>query len=113
MSTIFSKIIKRELPADIVYEDTDLLAFHDISPQAPVHIIIIPKKEINTLNNLRKEDEIIVGKMVLLAKNLAKEFKINLSGYRTVFNCNEDGGQTVYHIHLHLLGGRKLEWPPG
>ena len=113
MSTIFSKIIKRELPADIVYEDTDLLAFHDISPQAPVHIIIIPKKEINTLNNLRKEDEIIVGKMVLLAKNLAKEFKINLSGYRTVFNCNEDGGQTVYHIHLHLLGGRKLDWPPG
>ena len=113
MSTIFSKIIKRELPADIVYEDTDLLAFHDISPQAPVHIIIIPKKEINTLNNLRKEDEIIVGKMVLLAKNLAKEFKINLSGYRTVFNCNEDGGQTVYHIHLHLLGSRKLEWPPG
>ena len=113
MSTIFSKIIKRELPADIVYEDTDLLAFHDISPQAPVHIIIIPKKEINTLNNLRKEDEIIVGKMVLLAKNLAKEFKINLSGYRTVFNCNEDGGQTVCHIHLHLLGGRKLEWPPG
>ena len=113
MSTIFSKIIKRELPADIVYEDSDLLAFHDISPQAPVHIIIIPKKEINTLNNLRKEDEIIVGKMVLLAKNLAKEFKINLSGYRTVFNCNEDGGQTVYHIHLHLLGGRKLEWPPG
>jgi len=113
MSTIFSKIIKREVPADIVYEDIDLLAFHDMSPQAPVHIIIIPKKEIDTLNNLCKEDEIIVGKMVLLAKNLAKEFKINLSGYRTVFNCNEDGGQTVYHIHLHLLGGRKLEWPPG
>ena len=113
MSTIFSKIIKRELPADIVYEDKELLAFHDISPQAPVHIIIIPKKEIDTLNHLCKEDEIILGKMVLLAKNLAEEFKINLSGYRTVFNCNEDGGQTVYHIHLHLLGGRKLEWPPG
>jgi len=113
MSTIFSKIINREVPADIVYEDNNLLAFHDISPQAPVHIIIIPKKEIDTLNNLCKEDEIIVGKMVILAKNLAKEFKINLSGYRTVFNCNEDGGQTVYHIHLHLLGGRKLEWPPG
>ena len=113
MNTIFSKIIKRELPADIVYEDTDLLAFHDISPQAPVHIIIIPKKEINTLNNLRKEDEIIVGKMVLLAKNLAKEFKINLSGYRTVFNCNEDGGQTVYHIHMHIMGGRQMKWPPG
>ena len=113
MSTIFSKIINREVPAEIVYEDNNLLAFHDISPQAPVHIIIIPKKEIDTLNNLCKEDEIIVGKMVILAKNLAKEFKINLSGYRTVFNCNEDGGQTVYHIHLHLLGGRKLEWPPG
>jgi histidine triad (HIT) family protein len=112
MSTIFSKIINREVPAEIVYEDNNLLAFHDISPQAPVHIIIIPKKEIDTLNNLCKEDEIIVGKMVILAKNLAKEFKINLSGYRTVFNCNEDGGQTVYHIHLHLLGGRKLEWPP-
>ena len=113
MSTIFTKIINKEIPADIVYEDDELLAFNDIAPQAPVHILIVPKKEIETLNNLKIEDSLIVGKMLLLAKDLAKKYKIDQTGYRTVFNCNEDGGQTVFHIHLHLLGGRQLSWPPG
>ena len=113
MSTIFTKIINKEIPTDIVYEDDQLLAFNDIVPQAPVHILIIPKKEIKTLNNLQVEDSLIVGKMLLLAKDLAKKHKIDQTGYRTVFNCNKDGGQTVFHIHLHLLGGRKLTWPPG
>lgn len=113
MSTIFTKIINKEIPTEILYEDNELLAFNDIAPQAPVHILIIPKKEISTLNNLKTEDGIIVGKMILLAKDLAKKYKIDQTGYRTVFNCNEDGGQTVFHIHLHLLGGRQLGWPPG
>ena len=113
MSTIFSKIINKEIPAEIVYEDDELLAFNDINPKAPVHILIIPKKEIKTLNDVQIEDKDILGKMILLAKDLAKKHKIDESGYRTVFNCNDDGGQTVFHIHLHLIGGRSLSWPPG
>ena len=113
MSTIFSKIINKEIPAEIVYEDDELLAFNDINPKAPVHILIIPKKEIKTLNDIQIEDKDILGKMILLAKDLAKKHKIDESGYRTVFNCNDDGGQTVFHIHLHLIGGRSLSWPPG
>ena len=113
MSTIFLKIINKEIPADIVYEDDDLLAFNDVNPQAPVHILIIPKKEIKTLNDLTPKDQDIVGKMVLLATDLAKEHNIDENGYRTIFNCNDDGGQTVFHIHLHLIGGRPLNWPPG
>ena len=113
MSTIFSKIINKEIPAEIVYEDDELLAFNDINPQAPVHILIVPKKEIKTLNDLKSEDREIAGKMILLAKDLAKEHNIDKSGYRTVFNCNNDGGQTVFHIHLQLIGGRALNWPPG
>tara|TARA_B100000131_G_scaffold285847_1_gene295387 strand:- start:157 stop:498 length:342 start_codon:yes stop_codon:yes gene_type:complete len=113
MSTIFSKIINKEIPAEILYEDDELLAFNDINPQAPVHILIIPKKEIKTLNDIQIEDKDILGKMILLAKDLAKKYNIDESGYRTVFNCNDDGGQTVFHIHLHLIGGRSLSWPPG
>ena len=113
MSTIFSKIINKEIPAEIVYEDDELLAFNDINPQAPVHILIIPKKEIKTLNDIQIEDKDILGKMILLAKDLAKKHNVDESGYRTVFNCNDDGGQTVFHIHLHLIGGRSLSWPPG
>ena len=113
MSTIFSKIINKEIPAEIVYEDDELLAFNDINPQAPVHILIIPKKEIKTLNDIESEDKEIMGKMMLLAKDLARENNIDNSGYRTIFNCNDDGGQTVFHIHLHLIGGRSLNWPPG
>lgn len=113
MSTIFTKIIQKEIPAKIVYEDDDVLAFEDIQPQAPVHILIIPKKEIPTLNDLQEEDAALMGKLFLVAQKIAKEQGFAEQGYRTVFNCNEDGGQTVDHIHLHLLAGRRLTWPPG
>lgn len=111
--TIFSKIIKKEIPADIVYEDNEILAFKDIAPQAPVHILIIPKKEIPTANDIEEEDQSLIGKMFLVAKQLAKKFGIAESGYRLVINCNKDAGQAVFHLHLHLLGGRKFTWPPG
>ncbi len=113
MSTIFSKIIQKEIPAKIVYEDDEVLAFEDVAPQAPVHILIIPKKEIPTLNHLVEEDAPLMGKLFLVAQKIAKEQGFADQGYRTVFNCNEDGGQTVNHIHLHLLAGRSLTWPPG
>ena len=111
--TIFKKIIDREIPADIVYEDDEVLAFKDISPQAPVHILIVPKAEIATINDAKPEHAELIGKMVLAAKKIAKENNIHEEGYRLVFNCNEGAGQTVFHIHLHLLGGRDLKWPPG
>ena len=113
MSSLFTKIINREIPADIIYENDDIIAFNDINPQAPIHVLIVPKKEIKTLNHLEIEDQEIVGKMFIAAKKLAKELNIDENGYRTVFNCNDHGGQTVFHIHLHLLGGRQLAWPPG
>tara|TARA_B100001250_G_scaffold49078_1_gene38472 strand:+ start:464 stop:805 length:342 start_codon:yes stop_codon:yes gene_type:complete len=113
VSSLFTKIINREIPADIVYEDEEIIAFNDINPQAPVHVLIVPKKEIVTLNDLELDDQEIIGKMFLTAKKLAVKLNIDKTGYRTVFNCNEHGGQTVFHIHLHLLGGRKLVWPPG
>ena len=113
MSSLFTKIINKEIPAEIIYEDNDILAFNDINPQAPVHVLIIPKKEIKTINDIKVEDKEILGKIFLVAKKIAKKLNIDKTGYRTVFNCNEDGGQSVYHIHLHLLGGRKLNWPPG
>tara|TARA_Y100001936_G_C15775132_1_gene508355 strand:+ start:161 stop:502 length:342 start_codon:yes stop_codon:yes gene_type:complete len=113
MSSLFTKIINKEIPAEIIYEDNDILAFNDINPQAPVHVLIIPKKEIKTINDIEVEDKEILGKIFLVAKKIAKKLNIDKTGYRTVFNCNEDGGQSVYHIHLHLLGGRKLNWPPG
>lgn len=111
--TIFAKIIRKEIPADIVYEDEDILAFKDIAPQAPIHILLIPKKEIPTVNEITNEDIPIVGKLFFVAKKLAKEFGVDESGYRLVINCNRDAGQAVYHLHLHLLGGRKFTWPPG
>lgn len=113
MSTIFGKIIRKEIPAKIIYEDEDVLAFEDIQPQAPVHILVIPKKEIPTLNDLKSEDAELMGKLFLAAQKIAKEQGFAEQGYRIVFNCNEDGGQTVNHIHLHLLAGRSLTWPPG
>ena len=113
MASLFTKIINREIPADIIYEDDDVIAFNDINPQAPIHLLIVPKKEIKTLNDLNESDKEIVGKLFITAKNLARKLNIDKKGYRTVFNCNEDGGQTVFHIHLHLLGGRQLGWPPG
>tara|TARA_B100001146_G_C16150775_1_gene421077 strand:+ start:456 stop:800 length:345 start_codon:yes stop_codon:yes gene_type:complete len=111
--TIFDKIISKEIPSDIVYEDRDFLAFRDINPQAPTHILIIPKKRIPTINDIKDEDSKIIGKLVIIAKKIAEEENISKDGYRLVFNCNEYGGQTVFHIHLHLIGGRKLNWPPG
>ena len=111
--TIFDKIISREISSDIVYEDDNYLAFRDINPQAPIHVLIIPKKRISTINDLDENDAYIVGEMIIIAKNIAKDYTIDQNGYRLVFNCNDYGGQTVYHIHLHLIGGRKLTWPPG
>ncbi len=111
--TIFSKIINREIPADILYEDDDVLAFSDVSPQAPVHFLVIPKQAIATVNDIQPQQAELVGKMVLAAQKLAKEKGISDDGYRLVMNCNEGAGQTVFHIHLHVLGGRPMTWPPG
>ena len=111
--TIFEKIILREIPATIHYEDDDLIIIDDINPVAPIHLLIIPKKKIETLNDLNVEDTELIGKMFHAVKKIAIKLGIDKSGYRTIFNCNEDGGQTVYHIHLHLIGGRSLGWPPG
>jgi len=108
MDCLFCKIINKEIPASIQYEDDDLIAFNDISPKAPVHLLIVPKKHISTLNDVVEEDVVLVGKLVKKASELAAQFKIDQSGYRTIFNCNSDGGQEVYHIHLHLIGGKKL-----
>ena len=110
---LFEKIVAREIPADIVWENDELLAFRDINPQAPVHILIIPKRKIRTLNDLEDDDAELVGRMVLAAKKIAADEGIAEDGYRLNFNCNEGGGQSVWHIHLHLLGGRKMSWPPG
>jgi len=110
---LFCKIVQKEIPCDIVYENERLLAFRDISPQAPTHILIIPKKHIATTNDISKDDTTLIGEIVHRSSKLAWEEGIADSGYRTVFNCKEDGGQAVYHIHLHLLGGRQMNWPPG
>lgn len=108
MSTIFSKIIAKEIPADIVYEDDLVLAFKDIAPQAPIHILVIPKKEIPTANNVSEADEATLGRMFTVAAKIAKENNIDDSGYRLIVNCNEDGGQEVFHLHMHILGGHNL-----
>lgn len=113
MSTIFKKIIDREIPADIVYETDNVLAFRDIAPKAPVHILVIPKKEIDRISNASDEDTPVLGELFEAARKIAKSEGISDDGYRLVMNCGENGGQEVEHIHLHLLGGRKLLWPPG
>ena len=110
--TVFAKIIAREIPADIVYEDDLCLAFRDIAPKAPTHVLVIPKKPIVSLIDLTDEDEMIVGRCVLVASRVAAELGLD-SGYRLVVNCGQDGGQEVPHLHFHLLGGRPLGWPPG
>ena len=110
---LFCNIINKSVPAKIVFENDSVLAFEDIEPQAPVHVLIIPKKHIVSINDIEFEDKEVCGEMLLAAKKIAKDLKINDSGYRTIFNTNEYGGQTVSHIHMHLLGGRKLKWPPG
>ncbi|KLN66405.1 MULTISPECIES: purine nucleoside phosphoramidase [Vibrio] len=106
--TIFSKIIRKEIPADIVYQDDLVTAFRDINPRAPSHILIIPNQLIPTVNDIEKEDEIVMGRMFTVARKLAKEEGIDEDGYRLIMNCNSHGGQEVYHIHMHLLGGRPL-----
>lgn len=111
--SIFGKIIRREIPAQIVYEDDEVLAFRDIHPQAPVHVLFIPKQAIPTLNELGADQALLVGKLVLAASRYAQAEGYGERGYRVVMNCNADGGQTVFHIHLHLLAGRALTWPPG
>lgn len=111
--TIFSKIIRKEIPADIVYEDELALAFRDINPQAPVHILVIPKQPIAKLSDAEAQDHALMGHLVLTAKRVADQAGLSENGYRLVINTGPDGGQTVYHLHLHILGGRPMSWPPG
>lgn len=108
---LFCKMVAGDIKPDVVFEDEQILAFRDINPQAPIHILIIPKRHITTLNDL--DDAQLGGKILQAATTLAKQQGIAEEGYRTVFNCNDNGGQAVYHLHLHLLGGRQMAWPPG
>lgn len=110
--TIFSRIIRREIPADIVYEDNLALAFRDVNPQAPVHILVIPKQPIAQLADAESQDHALMGHLLLTAKRVADQVGLT-NGYRIVINTGPDGGQTVYHLHLHILGGRPMGWPPG
>ena len=112
MSTIFQKIIDKEIPAKIVFEDEEVLAFEDIAPQTPIHILIIPKKPIVSMNQATEEDVQVLGRLLLVAAQIAKEKGIAEQGYRLVNNCNSYGGQSVYHLHIHLLAGKRLGWPP-
>lgn len=113
MDCLFCKIINREIPADIVHEDDEVLAFNDINPQAPSHVVIVPKRHIATLNDIEEDDLALVGRLQYTAARLAKERGFADDGYRVVMNCNDQGGQTVYHIHMHLMGGRRFTWPAG
>lgn len=110
--TIFKRIIDREIPAKIAYEDDDCLAFHDVNPQAPVHVLVIPKIEIPSLAAATPEQSVLLGRLLDAVRRIADTLQLN-DGYRVVINCGRDGGQTVHHLHLHLLGGRSLGWPPG
>jgi len=110
--TIFKRIIDREIPADIVYEDDLCMAFRDVSPKAPVHVLLIPKKEVPAVDDLAPEDQSLAGHLMLVAAQLARQLELN-NGYRPVINCGPDAGQAVNHLHLHILGGRPLGWPPG
>jgi histidine triad (HIT) family protein len=111
--TIFTKIINREIPAQIVYEDEKCLAFRDVNPQAPVHVLLIPKKEIATMNDVHDSDRDLMGHLMVKVPEIARQLGIAESGYRTVINTNAQAGQTVFHIHIHIIGGRGLSWPPG
>ncbi len=113
MSTIFKKIIDKEIPADIVYEDDLCLAFRDIDPKAPTHLLIIPKKEIPSMAEVSEDDKELLGHLLLTASKIAKDLGVSDAGYRVVTNTNSEGGQEVYHLHIHLLGGRQMTWPPG
>jgi histidine triad (HIT) family protein len=113
MSCLFCRIVAGELPAEKVHEDDLLVAFHDVHPRAPVHILIVPRRHIPTLNDLTPEDDALVGAMLRRASAIARDMGIDGRGYRTVFNCNREAGQTIFHIHLHVLGGWSLRQPPG
>ena len=111
--TIFDKIINKEIPADIVFETDTVLGFKDISPQAPHHVLFIPKIRISTINDITDQQAELVGQLFLAARDYAKQIGVDESGYRVVMNCNDHGQQTVFHIHLHFLAGKQLQWPPG
>ncbi|MCP1726491.1 histidine triad (HIT) family protein [Natronospira proteinivora] len=111
--TIFGKIARGEMDADIVYENERIVAFRDINPQAPTHVLIIPRKSIPTLNDIEPDDASLMGELFLAAKEVARLEGLSESGYRVVMNCGEGAGQSVFHVHLHVMGGRKLKWPPG
>ncbi|SHE55774.1 histidine triad (HIT) family protein [Modicisalibacter ilicicola DSM 19980] len=113
MECLFCKMIEREIEPDVVFEDEQVLAFNDINPQAPTHVLIIPKKHIATLNDVGEEDLALMGRLHRTAAELARQFGFAEEGYRVVMNCNEHGGQSVYHIHMHLMGGRRFSWPAG
>ena len=110
---LFCKILSGDIPADIVYESDSAIAFRDVNPQAPTHVLVIPRKHVATINDLNEDDQEIVGSLYLAAKEVARAEGISDEGYRAVMNCNEGAGQSVFHIHLHVLGGRALGWPPG
>lgn len=110
---LFCKIRDGDISGDIVFQDDDVLAFNDVNPQAPVHVLVIPKKHISTVNDIDASDEAIMGKLFSVAKMIASQQGLSDDGYRMVVNCNEKAGQTVFHIHMHLLGGRNMTWPPG
>lgn len=113
MDCIFCKIVKKEIPASLVYEDEHIIAFDDLHPKAPTHKLIIPRKHIATLNDIEENDTQLMGNLMYTAQRLAKQLGIAKEGYRVVMNCNAGGGQVVFHIHLHLIGGRSMNWPPG
>ncbi|OGT34111.1 MAG: histidine triad nucleotide-binding protein [Gammaproteobacteria bacterium RIFCSPHIGHO2_02_FULL_39_13] len=113
MDCLFCKIATSQIPAQLIYQDEHIVAFNDITPQAPHHVLIIPRKHIETINDILDSDNNLIGNMMLVAKKIAHDVKIADNGYRVLMNCNKDGGQAVYHIHFHLLGGRQMQWPPG
>ncbi|MBA2651780.1 MAG: histidine triad nucleotide-binding protein [Tatlockia sp.] len=113
MDCLFCKIAQGEIPSKVAFEDPDMIVIHDIRPQAPIHMLVLPKKHIATINDIDSENEQLLGRMIVTAKKMAKAEKIAEEGYRLVFNVNSGGGQDVYHIHLHILGGRQMTWPPG
>ena len=113
LDCIFCRIARHEIDSTIIYEDDNIIAFEDIDPQAPQHILIVPKKHISTLMELRESEHDILQRLFSVAQHVATLLQVENSGFRLIMNCNPDGGQTVYHLHLHLLGGRKMNWPPG
>lgn len=113
MDCIFCKIVAGEMQSDLVYQDEQIIAFRDIDPKAPHHILIIPRKHITTLNAVKDTDTLLLGNMMQIAKTIAADLKVDQDGYRLVLNCNQQGGQVVYHMHLHLLAGKQMQWPAG